>query len=194
MKGLFLVYILVSRLNTSFFKKEKTTNIIYPFDNLFNVKSSPQYEISFYYGFGPTTLFFYLLIVNFKEIKKETRDKLLITGFSSALIFFASIYFLEFKNLSLYLNEKDKITILNKAVNMIPEENSVKATTFLVPQLSQRKYVFEFEPGDMHQDLLTDYIVMDLRFKDLIVEDEFKDYEIIYNHPNIVRVYKREGV
>ena len=34
---------------------------------------------------------------------------------------------------------------------------------------------------------------MDLRFKDLIVEDEFKDYEIIYEEPDIVRVYKREG-
>ena len=191
----YLVYILVPLGLIPLSLKKKRQLILYIPLLIICLMSSHrhQYEIIFHYGFGPTTLFFYLLIVNFKEIKKETRDKLLITGFSSALIFFASIYFLEFKNLSLYLNEKDKITILNKAVNMIPEENSVKATTFLVPQLSQRKYVYEFEPGDMHQDLLTDYIVMDLRFKDLIVEDEFKDYEIIYEEPDIVRVYKREG-
>lgn len=192
----FLVYILFSLgLIPLLFKKKSQLILCIPLLIICLMSNHiHQYQIKFYYGFGPTAIFFYLLIVNLKEIKKETRDKLLITGLTSSIIFFASIYFLEFKNLGYYRNEKTQIEILNKAVNMVPEDYSVKATTFLIPQLSQRKYLYEFGPEDDYEKNLTDYIVMDLRFKDLIVEDEFKDYEIIYNHPNIVRVYKREGV
>ena len=191
----FLVYILFSLgLIPLLFKKKSQLILCIPLLIICLMSNHiHQYQIKFYYGFGPTAIFFYLLIVNLKEIKKETRDKLLITGLTSSIIFFASIYFLEFKNLGYYRNEKTQIEILNKAVNMVPEDYSVKATTFLIPQLSQRKYLYEFGPEDDYEKNLTDYIVMDLRFKDLIVEDEFKDYEIIYNHPNIVRVYKREG-
>ncbi len=193
---MFLTYILVPLgLIPLLFKKKRQLILYIPILIICLMSNHiHQYQIKFYYGFGPTAIFFYLLIVNLKEIKKETRDKLLITGLSSALIFFASIYFLEFKNYTYYKNEREKIAILNEAINMVPKENSVKATTFLVPQLSQRDYVYQYEKGDVHKDLLTDYIVIDLRFKDMVVSEEFENYEIIYNHPNIVRVYKREGV
>ncbi len=144
-----------------------------------------QYDVKFYYGFGPSAILFYLLISNFNKIKPEIRNKLLMLGLSSSILIFGSLYHMEFYNYKYYKFEKENIEILNNAVKMIPKDKSVSASTFLVAQLSQRDFVYEYG----FNQTLGDYIAIDLRFEEDIEEKE--NYEVFYEAPKVIKIYRK---
>lgn len=78
-----------------------------------------------------------------------------------SVIFFASLSWSK-------INVADKIdssekretyNIINEALDMIPDDASVAASTFLVPHLSERKYLYEV----YYTDKETGYVAIDLR-------------------------------
>ena len=95
-----------------------------------------------------------------------------------------------------YKNDKEKIETIDKAINLIPKDSSVAATTFLVPAFYDVREVYEFETTK-HRDTV-EYIVIDLRYgSDSYSVDDYlnnSDYETIANESGCVAIFRNTTV
>ena len=92
-----------------------------------------------------------------------------------------------------YSKEKTNIAELNAAMETIPQEASVIASTFFLPHLSDRDEIYEYRKIDK----LTDYVVLDIRWNEVkdsdIKELEDKGYKIVDRKNSLYVILKYEA-
>lgn len=152
-----------------------------------------QYDIMYQYGFGSGSLLMYLAADNFGQIKKgQGRTKLLLCCLlCSSLMFFGTFgrWLNFYEEYSLCADSRKTI---DYAVSLIPDDASVVSSTFILPNVSQRKEVYQLETTEN----IGEYYILDLRFGsekydlDDFMTDEYKQ---IYLKENVVAVFKRKS-
>ncbi|MBR6697971.1 MAG: DUF2079 domain-containing protein [Lachnospiraceae bacterium] len=183
----FAFYMLMPIAGLSFANKKVSNFILVGPFLLINLISDYQYQhsIFFQYTFGVTAIFFYLVIVNLKEMKPIMRRNCLRFAMVASLTIFVFILPRYINYFNYYSIEKDKIEELNEALEMIPDDASVSASTFLVAKLSEREFIYEY-PSDNE----TEYIVLDHRwskYSDVAIDNlKMRGYEVVYDGTNVL--------
>ena len=189
-----LIYLIKMLMPISFmplFIKNKA-NIILLFPLiLFNLMSmyGYQYNIDFQYSFGTTSFLFYLLILNYKDIKNKNKNIILYFAIIFSIIFFFSINYKRIETIKAYNLSKENINTIDSYINKIPEDSSVTATTFLIPKLYKFKELFELETTSN----FTDYVVLSKsNMYDKEYLNKYSDYSIYYKVDNIILILKKD--
>ncbi len=120
-----------------------------------------QYNIGFQYNFGVTAFLFYLWMQNIAETpKKRLRNPLLFSVAAVCLLYITAVIpRLEgyAKNAIVNYDEHNRMIA---ALETVPDDVSVTASTFLIAHLAQRDVIFEDTYRKMPD---TDYVVLDNR-------------------------------
>ncbi|MBO5274795.1 MAG: DUF2079 domain-containing protein [Clostridia bacterium] len=127
---------------------------------LINLMSDYQYQhsIFFQYTYASCALLFYLAILNASELSHAARKALLIMTMTASVLFFTSQIADRDYYINTYKTNRDNYAKMNEALEIIPDDASVKASTFLVPKLSQRFEIYDI--STVHD---TEYAAVDLR-------------------------------
>lgn len=167
---------------------------------LFNLMPDYQYgkNIFFQYVFGSGTLLLYAALLNVKDLTKQRCTKTLVMMLISSAFFFLSLNLGQTRYISRYFDTDNAklYQSMNEQLKLIPQDASVKATAFLCPNLSNRRYLYELAYSDEE----TDYVVIDLRDstdykkRDEDVENYKNDarYEITYEKYKEMIIFKRK--
>ncbi len=115
---------------------------------LFNLMSDYQYfhSIYFQYVFGSGALLVYLAVKNVSDIDIKLRSRIIpMVAISCSLFFITLIYDRAERYYNYYSDnyERSIYKVLDEAVEAVPENASVTATTFLCPALSNRDVLYE---------------------------------------------------
>ncbi len=175
------------------FANKKVSNFILliPFF-LINLISDYQYQHSIYfqYTFGVTALFFYLMIINIKEMKPLTRRNVLRFAVAVSIILFVFISPKYIKYFRYYVEEQEMIQELNETLDELPKDASVAASTFLVAKISDREEIYEYPSKNE-----TEYIVIDERWSPLkpaaVEKIKRTGYEVVVDKKYIIILKKK---
>ena len=140
-----------------------------------------QYDIGFQYGFGSGSLLIYLSVINYAELE---RPKLLICSLCCSVIVFFGLYYHRLDYREKYEKNAHEREVIDAALEVIPKDASVISSTFLLPNLSQRKEIYDLE----YTKQTAEYYVLDLRYE----TDEFNIAD--YLNDNFVLPFYEQGV
>ena len=149
-----------------------------------------QHSIEFQYNFGVIAIFFYLVISNLNGIKPRLQNILIIFCAVATVLLFSFTTLNKVLYINQYITDKKRITSMNACVDIIPENATVSASSFIVPHLYKHKILYELPTKNE-----TEYIVFDLGVK---TEGSFlsdylnDDYQEIYFDQGIVALFKRK--
>ena len=108
----------------------------------------------------------------------------------SSAILFSGGYLGKASYIQRYQNDTEQRETIRQALSLIPNEASVAASTFLLPNLSQRKEIYELETTKQQAE----YYVLDLRYAtDEHTADDYLNeaYITVFYEEDIVGVFKR---
>lgn len=125
-----------------------------------------QYSINYQYVFGTVAILTYLAIVNYSELTEKTRRFMAGFAICMGIILLPVCAMQKSYYFDIYRTEKQWINDLDEAMKSIPDDASVVASTFFLPHLSNRDYIYEYP-----YDKGADYIVLDLRFNEIKEEN-----------------------
>ena len=151
-----------------------------------------QYSMDFQYVFGSFALLFYLSVLNFSELKGDAKRSLAVFAASACVLTSSMRLPTQMRYVKYTKQYADDIAVLNSVMEMIPDNVSVSASTFLTAHLSSRDTLYEIADGKE-----TDYAVVDMRGIDgkygMDYVNKYKKlgYEIIYEDSRIVTVLKK---
>ncbi|MEG0615741.1 MAG: DUF2079 domain-containing protein, partial [Oscillospiraceae bacterium] len=118
-----------------------------------------QHSIDFQYTYGVTAIFFYLVVVNLNEIKTPEIKKYLLAGMLiSSCLLCTSRLSTKVRYAADFVKNFDENAAISAALSEIPDDASVKTTTFFTANLANRSELYEI--SSEHQ---TQYVVFDLR-------------------------------
>lgn len=151
-----------------------------------------QHNIDFQYSFGGAAILCYLAVINAAEIKGYARRYLITLAAAASVIMFLptagekiNIY------AQRYINDREEFVTLTQALETIPKEASVRASTFFVPHIADRNEIYEIVSNNE-----TDYMVFDMRpslaheTDDLREEYLAKGYTIELDIPDRIMIMK----
>lgn len=151
-------------------------------------------DIYLQYHFPVIVFLFYLMMMNIAEWKKETgRNILPVLAGMTLFLFTVSVFQTSLCVGIEALQNRSATAKLNDAVEMIPKEASVSASSLIVTHLTEHKKLY-----GLWNEENTDYIIVDYRPKAETEYDEVNkwietgDYEEIMYEPDVVKVYKRQ--
>lgn len=124
-----------------------------------------MHSVFYQYVFAPMAFVMYLCVINLTQMKDEKRKKILcVAAIFSLLTFISQIYPKKGYLDGFKTNEETRNNII-EAFETIPEEASVTANTFYVPQLASREEIYMLDDSEIESGVFydTDYIVFDLR-------------------------------
>lgn len=174
-------------------KKPSGIILIFPM-LLINLMSdySYQHNISFQYTYASSVFLIYLAIINYSSFENTKKiKKTLLSATAISMIFFSGTHAKKVNVLISYVVEKSNSKEIFHALSLIPQESSVKSTTFFVAPLSNRNEIYEID----YTDRETDYIVLDLRYpieKLKYTDFQNNNYEEIYFKENLIAIYKKK--
>lgn len=145
-----------------------------------------QYEFNWQYCFGTCALLIYLAVINYKDIK---RPKALLFGVCCSLMIMISVNSPRLTYLTTYTNKTEVRNKINAAMETIPQDASVAASTFLITDLSDHKELYELERTNQK----TEYYALELDRKsdDYHIEDYLNNqYELIFYEPDVIAVFR----
>ena len=131
---------------------------------LINLMSSYKYQhsILFQYTFGSGALLFYLAMANFRDLRldplRQLRPILLGIGLACAAFLLLTVGCSKMRYLDYYEKNGAKAREARELLSRIPRQASVRASTFFIPQLSQRDEIYVSRSSHP-----VDYVVLDLR-------------------------------
>ena len=134
-----------------------------------------QHEIFFQYTYGSMACLFYLTIVNYADLAGAIREisgkiiPLIPALIISGALFTGLIVPKALRYPTLYKNQKADYIAVREALQVIPEEASVSASTFYVVPLSRRDILYDVQYSSEEHVLSTDYVVIDPRRKNSYV-------------------------
>lgn len=151
-----------------------------------------QHSIFFQYTFGILAIFFYMAVVNYSEMADNSRRYLANIAICTAIIMLPAYTLSKTYYFDCYENERSQIEVLNDAMDMIPEDASVTASTFLVPHLAYRDTVYMYPSENT-----SEYIILDLRWNEISEADIVhikvsKGYNEIYRKDNVVVILQEK--
>ncbi len=133
-----------------------------------------QYDIGFQYTYGSCTLLIYMAVLYFEGAENIKKKRCLILMLITTLLCTTNamsgknIYY---ENVEETLESNEEIFDL---LETIPEDASVKASTWFVPALSQREEVYDYDYSDEE----TDFIVFDMRTQSVRNKNNVKIAEL----------------
>lgn len=161
----------------------------------FNLMTSYQYQYSIYfqYTFASIAFLFYLSLMNLSDIKHETRKNLLPLMLLCACITFTSTSMQRISYLNRYISGREDYISITEALDSIPDDASVCASTFFVPHLAQRDIIYQ---EDSKHENETEYIVLDMRYETDKKESKKADlisrgYQLTEYRDGLVAILKR---
>lgn len=175
-------------------KKPSRIILFIPFI-LFNLMSDYQYQhdINFQYTYGSAAFLFYLMILNYKDMTPGFRPKVLaVTVCSSVLMFMSNTWYRShiFED---YKNDvkTGSIKVIDDALDLVPRDSSIAASTFLLPNLFNCRELYEFE-STQHKDEV-EYIVIDQRWgsEDSAPYVNNPVYETVTNIPGKIAIFHK---
>lgn len=174
---------------------------------LINLMSSwpYQYDINFQYTYGTSALLFYIMILNFKDMNPKTRDKILSIAATTSIFMFCCFTYNRSKGFEEYENDMKNgyVQDIQAALDEIPEDASVVATTFFTANLYEHREVYDWRYTKYKDD--AEYLAIDLRpgygvtIGTNIMEHEFDfngyinnpDYEVVSYTEDVIIVLKK---
>ena len=118
-----------------------------------------QYSLDFQYSFGAVAILCYLAVINAAELKGYARRYMVSLAAAASVIIFLPT---AGGRLDYYVNRyqsgREEFAILDRALETIPEDASVRASTFFVPHLAEREEIYEIYSANE-----TEYMVFDIR-------------------------------
>lgn len=148
-----------------------------------------QYDIMFQYGMGSGAMLLYLSVLNFSDMGDKRKKLLLSSALCSAIVFIGTFgsWLKYYKSYDGYEYQRETI---GRAVSLIPENASVASGTFILPNLSQRRVLYQLETTEH----TAEYYVLDLRYEHEGYElSAFRseEFEEIFFRENVVAVFRR---
>lgn len=141
-----------------------------------------QHSIFFQYVFGVSAIIIYLAIINYSEIQEKGRRFMCSIAICSSLIVMPLTSLSRTYYIDKYKVNKASYEELDKVMEEIPKEASVSASTFFVAHLADHNELYEY-PYLYNDSIITDYIIIDLRVKNISDIDlytlENKGYETV---------------
>ncbi len=134
--------------------------LILPF-MLFNLMTSYVYQFSvdFQYNYGTISCLIYLAIINSSELGGRARRYMTsLAAVASVMCFLVTAWPKLNNYVGKYSQMKDEFEIIDEALETLPDDASVKASTFFVPHIAQRNEIYEIKSENE-----TDYVVFDMR-------------------------------
>lgn len=117
-----------------------------------------QHSIHFQYIFGVTALFFYLVVVNARELSHHARKYALTLSLAASVLLFVSQMSGRVDYIRIYRDNYVDNQLIDSHLADIPKDASVQASSFFVPKLSNRMELYQH--ASKH---VTDFIALDLR-------------------------------
>lgn len=134
--------------------------LIMPF-MLFNLMTSYvyQFSIDFQYTYGAISCLIYLAIINSSELGGRARRYMMsLAAIASVMCFLVTAFPKLDIYVSRYVKSKETFDILDEALETLPEDASVKSSTFFVPHIANRDEIYEIKSENE-----TDFVVFDMR-------------------------------
>ncbi|MGN1481217.1 DUF2079 domain-containing protein [Porcipelethomonas sp.] len=178
-------------------KKPSKLVLLIPFI-MFNLMGDYSYlhDIGFQYTYGSAAFLFYLMVLNYSELKPGFRNKALAVAVASSIFMFMGNTYGRLDGIESYKNDKETIEKIDNALELIPKDSSVAVTTFLLPALYDVREIYEYETTS-HRDSV-EYIVLDLRYgSDSYSPDDYANnpnYETIINESGCVAIFRNVTV
>jgi uncharacterized membrane protein len=140
-----------------------------------------QHSVFYQYVFAPYLFILYLSLLNLADCKQNPRRTLIVICAVCTCLSFVSQITQKNYYLPTFQSETSVRANLADMAQSIPNDASVAASTFLVPQLAERERIYMLDASILEEDAVpeTDYAVFDLRngFADEDVLDEIAQYE-----------------
>jgi len=134
--------------------------LIMPF-MLFNLMTSYiyQFSIDFQYTYGAISCLIYLAVINSSELGGRARRYMTsLAAIASVMCFLVTAFPKINTYVSRYINSHESFEVLDAALETLPDDASVKSSTFFVPHLAQRHEIYEIKSENE-----TDFVVLDMR-------------------------------
>ena len=122
---------------------------------------------------------------------KKGREKLLLSALLCSAFIFCSLFGNWLNYYPNYRLSADSRQAIDYAAKLIPDDAVVVVSTFFLPNLSQRKEIYELERTEKKGE----YYILDLRFSHNEYElSDFmtSEYELVYLKDNVVALFKRK--
>ena len=120
------------------------------------------HDIGYQYTYGSTAFLIYLMVLNYAELKPGFRNKVLAIAAASSIFMFMGNTYHRTEDFKRYKDDKQTTEKIDNALELIPKDSSIAASTFLVPALYDCREVYELDTTK-HRDSV-EYIVIDLRY------------------------------
>ena len=146
-----------------------------------------QYSIFFQYAFGSLAFLFYAAMLNASEKRTPAKHAMPILCAAFALMLSFSSVLPRGEVLEDYRQNRETYQALEAYLALVPEDASVKASTFLVPHLAQRKEIYGMDTKHP-----TDWVVIDLRYPTW--ESAQETDEALQQDPAFVQLARQEGL
>lgn len=149
-------------------------------------KYTYQYDITFQYTFGICTFLFYLSVLNLSEKNTESQNKLTFLSFIASIMLFVMIVVPKSAAyMEKYYANHEQYAKITQALEIIPEEAEVTASTYFLPHIANRDVIYEDE---YHDKPTTEYFVLDTS------RSVAKGREKMYLDAGYVLIYKIDGL
>lgn len=109
-------------------------------------------NIGFQYIFGPSCLLIYMALRNVEDLPKKHRTSLLITAAIISTITTISMVSGKFLNVEHYSKNKEYYQSAEACIQLIPDDASVLADTYLLPHIAYRDQIYELNEDCFIED------------------------------------------
>ena len=117
-----------------------------------------QHSTNFQYVFGAIAILFYLGACNLSRLKAATRRTVLPIMATVTLVFLVATQSYTLIYFQVPPENQEKLDRITAALELIPEDASVRTTGFFAPRLAQRAELYDYKTN-----VTTDYLALDLR-------------------------------
>jgi uncharacterized membrane protein len=120
-----------------------------------------QLELIYQYHFGISAFMLYAAILNYRDLSKSLQKYFLALALSAGMLLHAylvlpeTVYRIEY-----YQNSRTVYREMVKVLEVVPDDVSVAANSYLLPHLADRKEIYSYREKPEHK---TDFIVLDMR-------------------------------
>ena len=121
-----------------------------------------QHNIFFQYTYGAFALLLYASMLNYRDMSPRACRTVGTFALCASLIFTANSVYRKGGYSAAYYSSEQRYVETRRALDEIPEDASVSATTFLCAALSEREELYDLNSAKAEHR--TDYAVVDLRY------------------------------
>lgn len=199
---LFYFIIIILPLGALPLATKKPSRLILLMPILINLISGYNYQtdITFQYHFGVGAFYLYAMMLNLKDLSVDIRGVLLPLGTISAIVLYFAISYptIDYYN-NAYKNNKSTWDEMNEILELIPEDASVSASTFILPHLANHSELYETYyqiSGESSKFVYVDYVVIETLYSDSASDINYyinKGYTVLEERAGIATILIYEG-